>query len=383
MFSRVLVANRGEIAVRVIRAIHELGAEAVAVYSTADHDALHVRLADRAVCIGPPSASESYLRISNVIAAAETTGCEAIHPGYGFLSENPAFVRACEENDLVFVGPDADVMERMGDKARAKAEMKAAGVPLVPGTEGRRDAGRGASRRGRARLPRPAEGGLRRRRQGDAARARARGARGRLLDGERRGRGGLLGRVALRRESARPRAPRRDPGALRQGRRRADARRARVLDPAAAPEARRGVSFAGSRSRHPRGDGSGGRARVPHDRLRERGHVRVPARRGRHLPLHRAERTPSGRAPGQRGRDRDRHRAPAAPHRRRASRCRSRAGRRGGATRSRSASTRRIRPTASRPLRERSSASGRRSGRVSGSTRISRRARRSLPTTTR
>jgi acetyl-CoA carboxylase biotin carboxylase subunit len=136
MFTRVLVANRGEIAVRVIRAIHEVGAEAVAVYSTADHDALHVRLADRAVCIGPPSASESYLRISNVIAAAETTGCEAIHPGYGFLSENPAFVRACEENDLVFVGPDAGVMERMGDKARAKAEMKAAGVPLVPGTEG-------------------------------------------------------------------------------------------------------------------------------------------------------------------------------------------------------------------------------------------------------
>ena len=136
MFNRVLVANRGEIAVRVIRAIHELGAEAVAVYSTADRDALHVRLADRAVCIGPPSASESYLRIANVIAAADTTGCEAIHPGYGFLSENPAFVRACEDNDLVFVGPGADVMERMGDKARAKAEMKAAGVPLVPGTEG-------------------------------------------------------------------------------------------------------------------------------------------------------------------------------------------------------------------------------------------------------
>ena len=136
MFSRVLVANRGEIAVRVIRAIHELGAEAVAVYSTADRDALHVRLADQAVCIGPPAASESYLRVANVIAAAGTTGCEAVHPGYGFLSENPAFVRACEDNDLVFVGPGADVMERMGDKARAKAEMKAAGVPLVPGTEG-------------------------------------------------------------------------------------------------------------------------------------------------------------------------------------------------------------------------------------------------------
>jgi acetyl-CoA carboxylase biotin carboxylase subunit len=136
MFDRVLVANRGEIAVRIIRAVHELGAEAVAVYSTADRDALHVRLADRAVCIGPPSAAESYLRVGNVIAAAETTGCEAVHPGYGFLSENPAFVRACEDNDLVFVGPGADVMERMGDKARAKAEMKAAGVPLVPGTEG-------------------------------------------------------------------------------------------------------------------------------------------------------------------------------------------------------------------------------------------------------
>jgi acetyl-CoA carboxylase, biotin carboxylase subunit len=136
MFTRVLVANRGEIAVRVIRAVHELGAEAVAVYSTADAEALHVRLADDAVCIGPPSASESYLRIPNVIAAAETTGCQAVHPGYGFLSENPAFVRACEANDLVFVGPGADVMERMGDKAQAKAEMKAADVPLVPGTEG-------------------------------------------------------------------------------------------------------------------------------------------------------------------------------------------------------------------------------------------------------
>jgi acetyl-CoA carboxylase biotin carboxylase subunit len=136
MFSRILVANRGEIAVRVIRAIHELGAEAVAVYSTADRDSMHVRLADRAVCIGPPAAAESYLRIPNVIAAAETTGCEAVHPGYGFLSENPAFVRACEDNGLVFVGPGADVMERMGDKARAKAELRAAGVPLVPGTDG-------------------------------------------------------------------------------------------------------------------------------------------------------------------------------------------------------------------------------------------------------
>jgi len=136
MFSRVLVANRGEIAVRVIRALHELGSEAVAVFSTADRDSLHVRLADRAICIGPPAASASYLRIPALIAAARTTGCEAVHPGYGFLSENPDFVRTCEENDLIFVGPPAEVMERMGDKARAKAELRAAGVPLVPGTEG-------------------------------------------------------------------------------------------------------------------------------------------------------------------------------------------------------------------------------------------------------
>ncbi len=136
MFQRVLVANRGEIAVRVIRALHELGVEAVAIYSTADSDALHVALSDQAVCIGPPAASESYLRIPNVIAAAETTGCEAIHPGYGFLSENPAFARACAESDLVFVGPTPDVMERLGDKAAAKEEMRAASVPLVPGTDG-------------------------------------------------------------------------------------------------------------------------------------------------------------------------------------------------------------------------------------------------------
>jgi acetyl-CoA carboxylase biotin carboxylase subunit len=135
MFARVLVANRGEIAVRVIRALHELGIEAVAVYSTADAGALHTRLADRAVCIGPPSATESYLNIQSVIAAGETTGCDAVHPGYGFLSENPSFVRACEENDLVFVGPDADVMVRMGDKVEAKRELSGAGIPLVPGTE--------------------------------------------------------------------------------------------------------------------------------------------------------------------------------------------------------------------------------------------------------
>jgi acetyl-CoA carboxylase biotin carboxylase subunit len=135
MFTRVLVANRGEIAVRVIRALRELGIEAVAVYSTADREALHVRLADRAVCIGPPSPAESYLNIPSIVAAAETTGCQAVHPGYGFLAESPVFVRACDDNDLVFIGPTAEVMRRMGDKVQAKAAMHEAGVPLVPGTE--------------------------------------------------------------------------------------------------------------------------------------------------------------------------------------------------------------------------------------------------------
>jgi acetyl-CoA carboxylase, biotin carboxylase subunit len=136
VFSRVLIANRGEIAVRVIRTLHELGIEAVAVYSTADRDAMHVRLADRAVCIGPPSAGESYLKIPSVVAAATTTRCEAVHPGYGFLAESPAFAEACADNELVFIGPRPETMARMGDKIEAKEELRAAGVPVVPGSAG-------------------------------------------------------------------------------------------------------------------------------------------------------------------------------------------------------------------------------------------------------
>jgi acetyl-CoA carboxylase, biotin carboxylase subunit len=133
-FNRVLIANRGEVAVRVIRALHELDIEAVAVYSTADEESLHVRLADRAVCVGRPPAPESYLRIPSIVAAANTTGCEAVHPGWGFLAENAAFAEACADNDLVFIGPSPEVLAKMGDKASARDEMGDAGVPLVPGT---------------------------------------------------------------------------------------------------------------------------------------------------------------------------------------------------------------------------------------------------------
>jgi len=136
VFTRVLIANRGEVAVRIIRACHELAVEAVAVYSTADRDALHVRLADQAVHIGPPPPADSYLKIPSIIAAGTTTGCDAVHPGWGFLAENAAFAAACEDNDLVFIGPRPDTIETMGDKVAAKATMAAAGLPLVPGSNG-------------------------------------------------------------------------------------------------------------------------------------------------------------------------------------------------------------------------------------------------------
>jgi len=136
MFKKILIANRGEIALRVIRTCKEMGISTVAVYSTADADSLHVRFADEAVCIGPPKSAESYLDIPRIIAAAEITNADAIHPGYGFLSENAKFSRICEENGIKFIGASPEMIDGMGDKASAKTTMEKAGVPVVPGSPG-------------------------------------------------------------------------------------------------------------------------------------------------------------------------------------------------------------------------------------------------------
>ena len=136
MFKKILIANRGEIALRIIRTCKEMGIKTVAVYSTADKESLHVRFADEAVCIGPPASAESYLDMSRVIAAAEITNTDAIHPGYGFLSENAKFSRICEEHDIKFIGASPEMIDGMGDKASAKATMIAAGVPCIPGSKG-------------------------------------------------------------------------------------------------------------------------------------------------------------------------------------------------------------------------------------------------------
>src|SRR6202034_4222508 len=136
MFRKILIANRGEIALRVLSACKELDIRTVAVYSEADRHALHVRFADKAICIGPPRSSESYLNIPQVISAAEVANVDAIHPGYGFLSENANFAEVCEASHITFIGPLPDVIRMMGEKDRARAEMAAAGMPVIPGSDG-------------------------------------------------------------------------------------------------------------------------------------------------------------------------------------------------------------------------------------------------------
>ncbi len=136
MFKKILIANRGEIALRIIRTCKEMNIKTVAVYSKADADSLHVRFADEAVCIGPAASSDSYLKIANIIAAAEITNADAIHPGYGFLAENAEFSKICSKNNIKFIGASAEMIDKMGDKAAAKETMKKAGVPTIPGSDG-------------------------------------------------------------------------------------------------------------------------------------------------------------------------------------------------------------------------------------------------------
>ena len=159
MFDKILIANRGEIALRVLRACREMGIQTVAIHSTADRDAKHVRLADESVCIGPPASKESYLKIPEIIAAAEVTSAKAIHPGYGFLSENARFAEIVEAHGLVFIGPTAEHIRLMGDKIAAKAAVSEAGIPVVPGSDGAlEDPKEAAKNRCENRLPRPGEG---------------------------------------------------------------------------------------------------------------------------------------------------------------------------------------------------------------------------------
>ena len=136
MFKKILIANRGEIAARILRACRELCIETVSVYSTADADALHVMFSEQAVCVGPPRASDSYLNMDAILTVAKATGCDAVHPGYGFLSENAEFADACRDAGLAFIGPSGDVIRKMGNKSAARALMQSVGVPVVPGSDG-------------------------------------------------------------------------------------------------------------------------------------------------------------------------------------------------------------------------------------------------------
>ncbi len=201
MFEKILIANRGEIALRVQRACKELGIATVAVHSTADADAMHVRLADESVCIGPPPAKDSYLNIPALIAACEITGAEAVHPGYGFLSENARFAEILEEHDITFIGPTSEHIRIMGDKIEAKETAKRLGIPVVPGSEG--GVGNDADampHRPAHRLPGARESGGRRRRARHEGCQAARGSVGGAGDRARRGQGRLRRRRGLSRE---------------------------------------------------------------------------------------------------------------------------------------------------------------------------------------
>ena len=378
-FRRVLIANRGEIAVRIIRACHELGIEAIAIYSDADAQALHTRLADVAVRIGPPAPAESYLRIDGIVDAALATGADAVHPGYGFLAERAAFARAVEAAGTRVRRPVAGRDRRARGQAACPPARPLGGRPGRPGHAragsrratgpGRRDRGRGGARSGSRcwsrQRPAAADAGCAgSRRPTELPAALAAGLGG--------GHVGIRRRRRLSRAGDPAGAPHRGATARRCERPRRGNRRARLLHPAAPPEARRGG--AGARVDRRRAAGAARHGGPPRrgGRPAQRGHGRVPARTGRRLRLPRGQHPPPGRARRDRAGHRPGPRPGAAPAGCRTAAVRGRAGRRRASrgaptvTPSRSASRPRTRPSTS-PRRRAGSRCGRcRPGRGSG-----------------
>ena len=278
MFKKILIANRGEVALRIIYACRELGIKTVAVYSEADENSLHVRFADEDVRIGPARSADSYLNVPAVISAAEITGADAIHPGYGFLSESAYLAEVCEACHIKFIGPSPQVIRLMGDKARARRVMKKAG--RADPARQRRPAR--AARRRRSSWPRrsaipvivkaTAGGGGRGMRVVRAPTELSQ----RGQDGAARGRGGVRRRRRLHREVHRVAAPHRVPDSRRPPRQRRPSRRARVLDPAPPSEADRGVAVAGAQRQDAPQDGRDRHRRGQGGAVHQRRHVRVP-----------------------------------------------------------------------------------------------------------
>ena len=323
-FKKILIANRGEIAVRVICACKELGIQTVAVYSEADRYSSHVRFADQAICIGPAKSARSYLDIPSIISAAEITNVDAIHPGYGFLSENAGFAEVCEASGLKFIGPRPEVIRLMGVKERARAFMREMGVPVLPGSPGVLKSPEEALELAeRDRLPGDSEG--------FGGRRRARHARGqpgrrtcrRLFAQAQQEAGAAFSSAGrLPGEVHRRAAAHRVPDAGRRARQRGDPGRARVQHPAAAPEAAGGIALAGASNDEQRAEISAAlRKAIAAAGYTQRRHGGVPDGRERQALLHRGERARAGGAPGDGVRHGHRHREEPDPHRRRARRC--------------------------------------------------------------
>ena len=255
MFDKILIANRGEIALRVLRACKELGINTVAVHSTADADAMHVRLADESVCIGPPPSKDSYLNIPALLAACEITGADAVHPGYGFLSENARFAEILAEHNLHFIGPKAEHIRLMGDKIEAKKTARRLGIPVVPGSDGAVTSDDDALAIGKAIgfpvLVKAAAGGGGR---GMKVAQTADDLMMALSTAGQRGQVGVRRRLGLSRKIPAEAAPHRDPDSRRRPRRRDPSRRARLLAAAPSPEGLGRRPLAGSRRRRPRQD---------------------------------------------------------------------------------------------------------------------------------